>query len=116
MADRIVVLRDGKVEQIGTATELYDYPATLFVNRFLGQANLLPGTLSNAGRPDAFVDLDCGARVTVAPQAGLASGARIFLSVRPEGFIPADGPSAATIPARRDGVSSSHSFMALRLR
>ncbi|MGE4248859.1 MAG: ABC transporter ATP-binding protein [Parvibaculaceae bacterium] len=100
MADRIVVLRDGKVEQIGTATALYDSPETLFVNRFLGQANLLPGRIETSGRPTAVVELDCGARLPVASRPDLAHDARVLVSVRPESLAVAAGPAAATIPAR----------------
>jgi ABC-type Fe3+/spermidine/putrescine transport system ATPase subunit len=45
MADRIVLMRSGKVEQIGTPQEIYNQPATLFVARFLGFNNLIPGEI-----------------------------------------------------------------------
>lgn len=45
MADRIVLMRSGKVEQIGSPQEIYNQPATLFVARFLGFNNLLPGEI-----------------------------------------------------------------------
>ncbi len=43
LADRVVVMNDGRVEQIGTPQEIYRYPASLFVARFLGLMNILPG-------------------------------------------------------------------------
>ncbi len=45
MSSRIVVMRDGKVEQIGTPEEVYEHPATLFVASFIGQSNLIHGTV-----------------------------------------------------------------------
>ncbi len=45
MSDRIVVMNNGRVEQIATPRELYDYPATEFVARFMGEPNIWPGTL-----------------------------------------------------------------------
>ncbi|HVB60371.1 MAG TPA: ABC transporter ATP-binding protein [Ktedonobacteraceae bacterium] len=45
MSDRIIVLRDGQVQQMGTPTELYTEPANAFVASFMGAANLLSGTL-----------------------------------------------------------------------
>ena len=51
MADKIVVMHDGRVEQIGTPLELYDRPANLFVAGFIGSPamNFLPGTLHSNG-------------------------------------------------------------------
>jgi putative spermidine/putrescine transport system ATP-binding protein len=48
MADRLVVMRDGGVEQIGSQEDLYERPATPFVAGFIGQSNLLQGTLADA--------------------------------------------------------------------
>jgi putative spermidine/putrescine transport system ATP-binding protein len=49
MADRLVVMRDGRVEQIGRQEDLYERPATPFVAGFIGQSNLVPGRLDGAG-------------------------------------------------------------------
>ena len=48
MSDRIMVMNRGRIEQVGTPMELYEDPATPFVADFIGQANLIPGTLLNA--------------------------------------------------------------------
>ena len=45
MSDRIMVLKDGKVQQIGTPTDLYQHPANAFVASFMGAANMFPGEL-----------------------------------------------------------------------
>ncbi|MGL5435431.1 MAG: ABC transporter ATP-binding protein [Lachnospiraceae bacterium] len=45
MSDRIVVMRDGRFEQIGTPAEIYDYPKTSFVARFVGSANIIHGSV-----------------------------------------------------------------------
>ena len=50
MSDRIAVMNAGNVEQIGSPTEIYDRPATVFVASFIGQANLWPGTQNRHGR------------------------------------------------------------------
>ena len=47
MSTRIVVMRDGEVEQIGTPEEIYEHPATLFVADFIGQSNLIHGTVDS---------------------------------------------------------------------
>lgn len=47
MADKIVVMKDGQIEQMGTPEEIYTYPQTDFVARFIGKANVLPGNWDN---------------------------------------------------------------------
>ena len=63
MADRIVVMRDGVVEQMGAPLELYDRPATLFVAGFIGSPsmNLLKGSITVKGKPDFRDRSRCGA-------------------------------------------------------
>ena len=80
MADRIVIMNHGHIEQLGTPSELYEQPATAFVAGFLGASNLLAGTVAGEDR----VHLDCGAEVHV-PRAALAgrTGA-VQIGVRPE--------------------------------
>ncbi len=80
MADQIVIMNGGHIEQLGTPSELYEHPATSFVAGFLGASNLLSGTVEGDDR----VRLDCGADVHV-PRAALAgrSGA-VQIGVRPE--------------------------------
>ena len=84
MADEIVVLRDGRVEQIGAPLELYDRPANLFVAGFIGSPamNFLRGTYrTDGGR--AHVVLPAGARVP-SPVTGPADGTAVVVGVRPE--------------------------------
>jgi multiple sugar transport system ATP-binding protein len=73
MADRIVVMRDGKILQVGTPTELYEHPADIFTARFIGSPsmNLVPGTLL---KPD---------------------GANMQIGIRPHDFIVGDNAPAA---------------------
>ena len=54
LADRIVVLKDGHIEQVGTPMELYKNPGNLFVAQFIGSPamNILPATIDKTGRPD----------------------------------------------------------------
>jgi spermidine/putrescine transport system ATP-binding protein len=81
MADQIAVMNRGRIEQLGTPTELYERPRTAFVARFLGASNLLPGTVSGKG----VVRLDGGGgEVRIAPEALPESGSRIAVGIRPE--------------------------------
>jgi ABC-type Fe3+/spermidine/putrescine transport system ATPase subunit len=84
MADRVVVMSAGRVEQIGTAEEIYTRPRTRFVAEFIGTCNFLSGQVTG-GAPGSFL-LRCGdLEVTVAADgAGPAPGTRGTLSLRPE--------------------------------
>src|SRR5688500_86944 len=50
MSDRIAVMRDGRIEQIGTPSEIYERPATRFVAGFIGNINLVPATVAGPAR------------------------------------------------------------------
>ncbi|MFD1788034.1 ABC transporter ATP-binding protein [Sphingomonas floccifaciens] len=100
LADRIVVLNGGRVEQIGTPMELYEAPANLFVAGFIGSPamNRLPGTLVSATADMAMVRV--GDRmVQVAVDARAAPvGSAVTIGVRPEQLRVANGPDG--LPAR----------------
>jgi iron(III) transport system ATP-binding protein len=96
MADRIVVMHDGAVEQIGTPQEIYDAPSSLFVARFVGHMNFLPATPLGPGE-SRVADLRLRHR-PVAPDAGGA----VTLAIRPEDVVlgPAAREAANRGPAR----------------
>ncbi|HZZ91073.1 MAG TPA: sn-glycerol-3-phosphate ABC transporter ATP-binding protein UgpC [Usitatibacter sp.] len=84
MADQIVVMRDGLVEQRGRPLELYDHPANVFVAGFIGSPamNFLPGTYR--ANDAARVELAGGNSVAVPAAAQARDGQRVFVGVRPE--------------------------------
>jgi multiple sugar transport system ATP-binding protein len=84
MADRIVVLRDGVVEQIGAPLELYDRPANLFVAGFIGSPamNFLKGTIKLGDKPSFMVDGGLSLPLSSAP-AG-SDGRPAIYGIRPE--------------------------------
>jgi multiple sugar transport system ATP-binding protein len=84
MADRIVVLRDGVVEQIGAPLELYDRPANLFVAGFIGSPamNFLKGTIRVDGKPSFAIDGGVSLPLAHAP-AG-SDGRPAIYGIRPE--------------------------------
>jgi ABC-type sugar transport system ATPase subunit len=103
MADKIVVLRDGIVEQVGSPVELYARPNNHFVAGFLGapQMNFLPGTARRAeGTFRAAVD-DGRAELELTPRARMpADGEPLVIGVRPEHLaLRSDGALSATIEA-----------------
>ena len=85
MSDRIMVMNRGRIEQVGTPMELYEDPATPFVADFIGQANLIPGTLLDA--EDGYARFQIGEAVLKARmgrQNPPAKGEKALLVVRPE--------------------------------
>jgi spermidine/putrescine transport system ATP-binding protein len=80
MADRIAIMNGGKIEQLGTPTELYEDPQTAFVAGFLGISNLLPGSVTG----DGAVRLDDGTTVHVPREALNGRTGRVAVGVRPE--------------------------------
>ena len=88
MADRIVVMRDGLVEQQGAPLDLYDCPANTFVAGFIGSPamNMIPGTVRAGGR----VELAGGATLPLPPSAKAAEGQPVLYGMRPEHCALAD--------------------------
>ena len=87
MADRIVVLRDGRIEQAGSPLELYNRPANQFVAGFIGspKMNFLEAALGEAAGQSAPLLLK-GGGVVVVPRAGVfaAAGQAVTVGIRPE--------------------------------
>lgn len=93
LADRIVVFRDGRIEQVGTPTELYRSPANRFVAQFIGSPamNILPGRVLERRGNSALCTLDCGLSLEVdCPSGQLLLGEEVSIGVRPEN-ISTDG-------------------------
>jgi spermidine/putrescine transport system ATP-binding protein len=80
MADGIAIMNAGKIDQLGTPSELYEQPKTAFVAGFLGISNLLSGTVSGPGT----VRLDEGTEVRVPPEALNGRTGKVAVGVRPE--------------------------------
>ncbi len=87
MADRIVVMRDGYIEQIGEPLELYDFPANIFVAGFIGSPamNLIEGTIRvSNGATNVFTDN--GTTLPLAVGAAEREGQRVYYGLRPQHF------------------------------
>ncbi len=85
MSDRIAVMNAGRVEQIGTPTEIYDRPASVFVAGFIGQANLWTGRQTGRANRD-YVEVDVlGATLKARPgETPIEPGGQATVMVRPE--------------------------------
>lgn len=83
MSDRIVVMSDGKAQQVGTPKEIYERPANVFVANFVGEANLLKGTCIETGA-DGAIELGVGAVLSIACTEATPKGAATTVMIRPE--------------------------------
>jgi spermidine/putrescine transport system ATP-binding protein len=87
MSDRLVVMNAGRIEQLGSPRELYEYPATRFVANFIGTSNILTGRLERRGDTWALGGLGPDERVLVADAGDTQSGQEVELAVRPEKMV-----------------------------
>ena len=84
MSDRICLMRDGHIEQVGTPDDLYFRPRTVFAADFLGEANLLSARVAGRDGGAMLVDLDAGQRVRGVSDHALSEGQPVRVMVRPE--------------------------------
>jgi multiple sugar transport system ATP-binding protein len=102
LADRIVLMRDGLIEQQGAPLELFDRPATMFVAGFLGSPKMtfLPGRIARSGE-DVAIAVDAGPRLPLPAGRldGAEDGKAVILGVRPEHIYRADSgvPAPGTV-------------------
>ena len=90
LSDRVAVMRDGRVLQVGPPKELYERPRTRFVADFVGTNNLVPGEVQGGGTGELLV------RTALGPLRAVAHGAvsgRCVLAVRPENVALDGGPA-----------------------
>ena len=104
VSDRVAVMNDGRIEQIGTPEAVYREPESRFVAEFVGDNNLLEGEVTSTDPPTATVE---GAEVRLPPDADPIPGESVTLSVRPEAIEVASGPergARTTLTATVEGV------------
>jgi spermidine/putrescine transport system ATP-binding protein len=86
MADTVAVMNNGRIEQLGAPEELYELPRTVFVANFLGQSNLIPGTVRSASGGVLAIETAAGTVGVPADRATAVSGA-VTVGVRPEKLL-----------------------------
>ena len=92
LADRIVVLNRGRIEQVGRPLELYNHPANLFVAGFIGSPamNFLDAEITGGEAP--FARLADGTTIPLPRGTGAPSGRKVTLGIRPEDLVLGGGP------------------------
>jgi multiple sugar transport system ATP-binding protein len=97
MADRIVVMHDGVVEQVGSPLELYDHPANIFVAGFIGSPamNLIKGKIKGGAKPS--FETETGIKLPLAKAPKAADGRPVIYGIRPEHFSLGKGGIATEV-------------------
>jgi putative spermidine/putrescine transport system ATP-binding protein len=93
MADRIVVMKDGRARQIGTPPEIYAEPADLDVARFMGYRNELAASVEHAAGSEVMLSGGLRGRA----MAPLAAGTRVRAAIRPEDLSLGEGPLSGRV-------------------
>ena len=106
LADRVVLMNAGRIEQVGTPVEVYEEPATAFVAKFLGEPNVLAARVASVAGGEIACELDGGYRVVSERKASVQVGDRVEVIVRAERVRLARGPSGLpnSFPARLEHV------------
>ncbi len=112
LSDRVVVMSQGKIEQVGAPTEIYNFPATEFVARFVGHINLLPVSVVDAQK--GVVRL--GEQTLRAGRFGHLNGRPMRLAVRPEELNPGSREDANNLRGVVDSVTYLGSIVRIGLR
>jgi ABC-type Fe3+/spermidine/putrescine transport system ATPase subunit len=94
LSDRIAVLSQGRIEQIGSPTEIYEKPQTAFVADFIGSSNIFEANMRSSTDSEMVLATKSGLELRMPPSNG-AVGERILVMVRPERIRLVDGRDGA---------------------
>jgi spermidine/putrescine transport system ATP-binding protein len=83
MSDRVVLMNNGHIVQVGTPTEIYNHPSNEFASRFIGEANLLNGEIKALSPDGAKVEIN-GLTLLTPLKEGLSEGQKVIICIRPE--------------------------------
>lgn len=84
LSDRIAVMHQGKIEQVGTPKQIYEQPQTAFVADFIGDTNLIPGEVITVENSSWQIVTATGMKIVVQQKVSTVSSAAVMVSVRPE--------------------------------
>ena len=109
MSDRIAVMNEGVIEQLGTAEEIYRRPASRFVADFVGQINLLAARVVG-DEGDGVVVEAAGAVIRASKHDGVRRDAEVSIGIRPELFKAVTGDAGASVMNTLDGRIAGRTF------
>jgi len=103
MADTVAVMNAGRIEQMGHPAEIYELPRTVFVANFLGQSNLIPGTVTGSSGDDLVVSAH-GIDYLVPRSRNSSPTDSVIVGVRPEKMTVIDDLPGAHVPERHNRI------------
>jgi iron(III) transport system ATP-binding protein len=111
LSDRVIVMNQGRIEQVGPPLEIYRKPVSSFVASFFGEVNFVEGTVASLEPTGQHVPVEVQAHgktqlLSAFPQPGMKAGDRVYVSIRPQDIevVPESAEVGAT-PAMRGKVS-----------
>ena len=108
VADRIVVLRQGRIEQIGAPLEVYSHPQSIFVTSFVGGANFIEGTVAALDASGSSIEIQGGVNIAVL-ERDKPVGEKVVVAIRLEQV--SVGPVAVAAPNSFSGIVESATFV-----
>jgi putative spermidine/putrescine transport system ATP-binding protein len=112
LSDRVVVMSDGRIEQIGPPPEIYNFPATPFVASFVGTLNLLPATVVDAGAGTVSI----GGQTIRTPKAIDGGQSAVTVALRPEAVELGEAGGTNRLSGTVEDVSFLGSIVRTRVR
>ncbi|PSP74020.1 ABC transporter ATP-binding protein [Halobacteriales archaeon QS_3_64_16] len=109
LADRIAVLNDGRLEQIGTPREVYSDPHNLFVEEFLGDTNLFAARVEESDSEGIVAEAEFGSRLSLPVESDrLSAGEELTISLRPEVLdVRRRAATDGAVPTRAEGTGAT---------
>jgi len=87
ISDRIAIMDKGKIMQIGTPIELYERPRSAFIASFIGDTNILKGTVKKIEKDSALIELESGVVIRALKEEGLSSNKEVTVCLRAERIL-----------------------------
>lgn len=115
LADRIAVMKDGVLQQVGTPTDIYQRPENAWVADFIGLTNLVPGVVTDREGSRVLVETDLGVLAGTGSD-GFRTGDRVLLSIRPESLQITSGTDTAHPGDTLDGAERNRLVGVVRER
>ncbi len=114
ISDRVVVMNAGRIEQVGTSFEIYNFPKTEFIAQFVGTLNSVTALVKNASA--GILEFEGQTLRTAQSLEGIRNGARLPVSIRPERIsIASDRSNANVLDARIQNITFLGSIVRIRV-
>jgi ABC-type Fe3+/spermidine/putrescine transport system ATPase subunit len=111
LSDRVIVMNQGRIEQMGPPLEIYRKPVSAFVASFFGEVNFIEGKIASFEGPEDLVPVEVRVHgktqvLFASPQPGMNAGDRVYVCIRPQDLdVVPESVDAGGAPAMRGKIS-----------